>query len=78
MTQEMRQALDPTTVRVTRGHPDPDELAALLVGLALYSGGADDGPTSKSSSRPAPHWTVPATYQSPASWTRPRLRNTVF
>ncbi|MEX2983238.1 acyl-CoA carboxylase subunit epsilon [Streptomyces sp. C36] len=78
MNDDLSGALDPTTVRVTRGRPDPDELAALVIGLALCSGEAEDDSPAGGAALPTPHWTTLAAFRPPACWTSPRLRNTVF
>ncbi|GHG59174.1 acyl-CoA carboxylase epsilon subunit [Streptomyces griseocarneus] len=78
MNDDLTAALGPTTVRVTRGRPDPDELAALVIGLALCSGEPPGDFPEGGSALPTPHWTTLAAFRPPACWTSPRLRNTEF
>ncbi len=49
-------------LRIVRGSPEPEEVAALVTVLAAVSGGASAAPPSE----PASHWAAPARLMRPA------------
>jgi len=57
-------ASDPPLLSVTRGRPDPAELAAVVVVLTAYARRAAVGGGS-GQRRPRPNWSAPATMMRP-------------
>ncbi|ALE73724.1 hypothetical protein AD006_18090 [Pseudonocardia sp. EC080610-09] len=53
-------------IRITAGHPDPAEVAAVTMALLALAGRADGAPEAPR--RRPTTWAGPGGYQSPASW----------
>ncbi|MFP3989100.1 acyl-CoA carboxylase epsilon subunit [Streptomyces sp. E11-3] len=62
-------------LRVVRGNPEPDEIAALTAVLAHFSAAraASDSTATSTAPRPA-YWPDPSGYRAPADWTAPAPR----